>query len=106
MIENLFVEAQFRAPQEHAIGQVFSDLVAYLDEYSDTRLIDLDAGLDASQQMIYFSAEIHKSPSDELENYIKSELSQVMKRVLGETYEPELISINLSSGDQKLISSL
>lgn len=103
---NLIVEAQFRAPRDVAIEQLFTDLVFFLDEYSGTRLIDLDAGLDTSQQMIFFSAEIQQSFDGELEAYVRDELSQIMRSVMGEAHEPELISITLESGDQKLISSL
>lgn len=103
---NLVVEAQFRAPREVAIEQLFTDLVAFLDEYSSTRLIDLDAGLNTSQQMIFFSAEIQQRLTDELEAFVRDELSQIMRSVTGEAHEPELISITLESWDQKLISSL
>ena len=106
MNENLFVEAQYRTPQGVDIAKVFSELVNLLEEHSGSHLIDLDAGLDASQKFIYFSAEILKDSSKNLETTVKDELSKIMKTVLGEDHEPELISITLDSGDQKLIGSL
>lgn len=106
MSENLFVEAQYRTPKGVEITEVFSELINLLEEHSGSHLIDLDAGLDASKQLIYFSAEIMKDSSENLETTVKDELSKIMKTVLGEAHEPELISVTLDSGDQKLIGSL
>lgn len=106
MSENLFVEAQYQTPKGVEITEVFSELINLLEEHSGSNLIDLDAGLDASKQLIYFSAEIMKDSSENLETTVKDELSKIMKTVLGEAHEPELISVTLDSGDQKLIGSL